>query len=250
MLPFGLVIYSQVFTSGDCWRPLDAQIFQNWSTMFELAVPSLMMLEADCIGFEVLTILAGRFGTAELGAQTLLVTLCAFIYKTPLSLGIAAGTERLGEASAKQAREAAKFSLCLAGGIASAVFIVLLSLRYHIPWIMTDDESIIALMQEVLPLIAVFQSVDAFVGVMNGIIRGIGKQLFGAWVQMFGCYAVGLPCCIIMAFSLGWRLRGLWTGISLAIVVVSVLEGIYLWLMDWEQLVEDARRRNAIEQDE
>jgi len=250
MLPFGLVIYSRILTPGDCWRPMDAQIFQNWSKMVKLAIPSLLMLEADCIGFEILTILAGKFGTAELGAQALSVTLCGFIYKVPLALSNAAATEigeRLGEASAKKAHDAAKISLWLAGSIGSVTGIVLLSLSHHVAQILTNDTSVIALVQEIIPLIAVFQLFDAFVGVMNGVIRGIGRQAFGAWVQTLGYYAVGPPLSIFTAFSLGWRLIGLWTGLSLAMVVIFILEAIYLWFMDWEQLVEEARRRNDME---
>jgi MATE family multidrug resistance protein len=247
LLPIGLFIYAKVCTSGDCWRPLDRQIFNNWSSMLKLALPSLLMLEADCIGFEVMTIMAGRFGTAELGAQTLTVTLCGFIYKTPLSLGIAAGTEiaqRLGEASARKARQAARISIVLATFIAWAVFLALLLFKQHLPWILTDDKSIIALMREILPIIAVFQFVDAYVGVMNGIIRGIGKQAFGAWVQLVGCYAVGLPVSGYTAFGLDWRLKGLWTGIALAMVFVCIVQGLYLWKVDWRRLVDDARHRN------
>jgi MATE family multidrug resistance protein len=251
LLPLGLFIYSKVRTSGECWRPLDAQVFRNWSTMFKLAVPSLLMLEADCIGFEIMTVMAGRFGTSELGAQTLSVTLGSFIYRTPLSLGIAAGTEvanRLGEASVQKAREAAKISLILTSVTAWAIFFALLLCKQHLPWILTNDESIIALMQEVLPIIAVFQFVDAYVGVMNGIIRGIGKQAFGAWSQLFGCYVVGLPVSAFTAFHLDWRLKGLWTGIALAMVFICLVQGAYLWFVDWQRLVDDARHRNDGEQ--
>jgi MATE family multidrug resistance protein len=220
--------------------------------MIKLAVPSCLMVEVECIGFEILTLLAGIFGTAELCAQTLLVTLCGFIFKIPFSLGIAASTqiaERLGEGSEQKAKEAAKFSISLAGGIGSFFVILLMIFRNKIPYLFTNDESVVALMFSVVPMIAIFQLVDAVVGVINGIIRGIGKQYIGAWIQTLGYYAVGLPCSIGAAFGLGWQLNGLWVGISIAMLLICVLEGIYMYFLDWSSLVEDAKCRNALEQD-
>lgn len=252
LLPFGLLIYSRVYSLGKCWRTIDMHVLQNWLVMVRLALPSVVMYEADTIAFEVLTVMAGKFGTAELGAQTLLVTLCSFVYRTPISMGTAVGTEiatRLGEGSAGRAREAANVSLWLGAVFATAAFILFMALRSYIPWIFTDDEDIIALMADVMPLTAVLTVADAFTGIINGIIRGIGKQAIGAWAQTLACYALGLPCCVFTAFGLGWQLKGLWTGISLAMAVAAVLEGAYLWFLDWQKLVDEARKRNAMEHD-
>jgi hypothetical protein len=106
--------------------------------MVKLAAPACLMVEVECIGFEILTLLAGLNGTAELCAQTLLVTLCGFIFKVPFSLGVAASTQiadLLGRGSAYEAREVAKFSLFLAGGIGSLIAILLLSFRNQLPYL-------------------------------------------------------------------------------------------------------------------
>jgi MATE family multidrug resistance protein len=229
---------------------MDTEIFQNWSTMIKLAMPSLVMYEADTIGFEIMTVMAGRMGTAEIGAHTLLIMLCASLYKVPLSMGVATGTEIakcLGQGSARKAHRTATISLYLAGGIACAPFLMLTSLRQFIPRFLTNDSRIVALMHDVMPIIATFQFIDAFVGVMNSVIRGMGKQSFGAGVQLFGCYVIGLPTCALTALGLGWHLKGLWAGIALTMLVVVLLEGMYLWSVDWEKLVVDAELRNASE---
>jgi MATE family multidrug resistance protein len=252
MLPFGLVIYSRLFTNQECWRKLGKHTFQNWMPMIKLAVPSCLMVEVECIGFEILTLLAGIFGTAELCAQSLLVTLAGFVFKFPFALGVAASTqvaERLGEGSAQKAKAAANSALLLATGVGSFFVVLLLAFRHEIPYIFTNDKSVVALMFSVVPMIAIFQLVDAIVGVMNGIIRGIGKQYVGAWIQTLGYYVVGLPCSIGSAFGLGWHLNGLWAGISAAMLLICILEGIYMYSLEWSSLVEDAEGRNALERD-
>jgi MATE family multidrug resistance protein len=167
-------------------------------------------------------------------------------------LGVAASTqvaERLGEGSAQKAKAAANSALLLAAGVGSFFAVLLLVFRHEIPYIFTNDKSVVALMFSVVPMIAIFQLSDAIVGVMNGIIRGIGKQYVGAWIQTLGYYVVGLPCSIGSAFGLGWHLNGLWAGISAAMLLICILEGIYMYSLDWSSLVEDAEGRNALERD-
>ncbi|KAE9972103.1 hypothetical protein EG328_005171 [Venturia inaequalis] len=180
LLPFGLAIYSHLYTTGDCWPPLTKRTFKNWMPMVKLAIPSLLMVEVECIGFELLTLLAGQMGTSELCAQTLLVTFCGFIYKIPFSLSIAASTqisERIGEGSHRRARETGKHAVYLATSFGALLVIILLAFRNQIPPLFTNDPGVAELMSSVVPTIAIFQLVDAVVGVTNGIIRGIGKQV-------------------------------------------------------------------------
>lgn len=220
--------------------------------MIKLAIPSLAMVEVECIGFEILTLLAGHFGTAELCAQTLLVTFCGFIYKIPFSVGIAASTqiaERIGEGSHEKAKETAKLAISLATGFGTVLVFLLMIFRNQIPYLFTNDPSVVVLMFSVVPMIAVFQLVDAIVGVTNGIIRGIGKQYIGAWIQTLGYYVVGIPCSVGAAFGLGWKLNGLWAGISVAMLLICCLQGIYLYFLDWSGLIEDAKGRNDAERD-
>lgn len=253
LLPFGMVIYSKLLTSSKCWRRLTWEIFEHWSTLLRLAFPSLVMYEADCIAFEMLEVMAGRMGIPELGAHTLLITLCGFIYRTPLSLGVAAGTElarRLRERSLDHAVEATRMSIALAGGIAMTVFISLSALHNDIPRLLTTEEQIVRLMQPILPILGGFMFFDAFVGVMNGILRGIGKQKYGATLQLIGYYMIGLPVSAMTGFGLRWNLKGLWTGISVAMIVVASLEAVYLRSIDWEQLVNDATEPNVAEQED
>lgn len=253
LLPVGLLIYSWLYKLGRCWRPLDAQIFRHWGIMIRLALPSWMMLEADILLFEIMTMLAGRFGVAEVGAQSLCVIVIAYIFMIPQSIGIAASTEigsQLGKGDGAKAKEATKITMWLANATAWMMFGLLLIFHKQVPWLLTDEESVVILMQEIMPLIALFQFVDAYIAIMDGVLKGVGKQLFGAWATIVGSYVVGVPAAIIAAFQLKWRLRGLWAGLAFAQCTVVAAEGIYLWNLDWQQLVEDARERNFKEQNE
>ncbi len=209
--------------------------------MVKLALPALLLVVADSLGFEILTLLAGLHGTAELGAQTLLATLCSFIFKIPFSMGIAASTQiadLLGRGSVQEAKWVANFALMLAGVVGSLIVFLVLLPGNIIPCLFTKDEDVATLMVSAMPVLAVFTLIDAIAGVITGVLRGMGKQFIGAVIQTVGFYVIGLPCSIVAAFNFGWHLSGLGTGSSPAMLCICVDEGISLYFIDWSRLVE------------
>ena len=49
--------------------------------MVRLALPGLVMVEAECLAFEVLTLAASYFGTSYLAAQSVLSTLTCITFQ-------------------------------------------------------------------------------------------------------------------------------------------------------------------------
>ena len=99
----------------------------------------------------------------------------------------------------------------------------------------------------VLPLCAAFQLFDALTALCNGVLRGIGRQHFGGYVQLFCYYVIAMPISFGTTFGLDWGLWGLWTGVAIALGLVFVVEFVYLSKTDWSTSVEEARLRNIQE---
>lgn len=53
--------------------------------MVRLALPGLVMVEAECLAFEILTLAASYFGTTHLAAQSVLSTITTFTFQYVLS---------------------------------------------------------------------------------------------------------------------------------------------------------------------
>lgn len=60
--------------------------------MIKLALPGMIMIEAQFSVLEILTIAAGQFGTAQLAAQSVLVTVTSTSFNIPFPLAIATST--------------------------------------------------------------------------------------------------------------------------------------------------------------
>jgi MATE family multidrug resistance protein len=190
--------------------------------MVKLALPGLLMVEAEYFAFEILTLASSYFGTTHLAAQSIVGTIIGFTFQFPFPVGIAGSTRianLIGATLADAAKITAKVQLVTAASLGALNCILLATLRHHLPHLFTSDQDVIALVADILPICAAFMLFDALAANCNGILRGIGRQEIGGWVQLFCYYAVAMPISFGAGFGLGWELRGLWTGVAIALAL-------------------------------
>lgn len=144
------------------------------------------------------------------------------------------------------ARTCAKVSFTGAVIVGLLNVVLLSSLRSYLPRLFSSDEEIIELVADVLPVCAAFQLFDALAANCNGLLRGLGRQALGGWVQLFCYYAIAMPISFGTTFGLNWGLYGLWTGVAIALGLVSLIEGVFLRQTNWGRAVEDALQRNSL----
>lgn len=123
----------------------------------------------------------------------------------------------IGATLSDAAKTSAKVALCAAVVVGLFNVVLLSALRNTIPQLFTEDADVIALVAKVLPLCAAFQLFDALAANCNGLLRGLGKQEVGGWVNLACYYVVAMPISFGTAFGLGWELEGLWTGVAIAL---------------------------------
>lgn len=217
--------------------------------MIRLALPGLIMVEAECLAFELLTLASSHLGTTVLAAQSILSTVTTITFQVPFPLSIAGSTRvanLIGATLVGAARTAAKVSLSGAVIVGMMNMTLLSALRSYIPRLFTSDDEVIAMVARVLPLCAAFQLFDSLAANCNGILRGLGRQEIGGYVQVFCYYAVAMPISMGTTFLLNWSLIGLWSGVAIALFLVVCIESIFLSRTSWQRSVDEARKRNAM----
>lgn len=249
ILPIALFLYVRFVDGYQCWGGFDRRALKNWMPMIKLALPGLIMVEAEFLAFEILTLSSSWLGPTELAAQSVLGTITGITFQIPFPMSVAASTRianLIGATLAVPAKTAAK--VAIVGAVLVGIFnLLLLSIfREAIPRLFTPDEDVIKLVAALLPLCATFQVFDALSANCNGILRGLGRQEIGGYVGLFAYYMVGIPISFGTAFGpLQWQLYGLWTGPAVALGIVAAIEGWFIWRSSWEKAVEDAKARNA-----
>ncbi|KAL2126967.1 hypothetical protein VTI74DRAFT_11547 [Chaetomium olivicolor] len=246
LLPFLLFLYVRFVEGMECWNGLSKRALSNWGPMVKLALPGMIMVEAQYFAFEVLTLASSQFGSSYLAAQSVVVTLTSTTFNIPFPLSIAASTRvanLIGARLSDAARTSAKVAL-VAGSLVGLFNLTLLSsLRFKLPYLFTKDEEVAAIVSHVLPICAVLQLFDSLAAMSHGLLRGIGRQGIGGYTNLFSHYCVALPISFATGWCLGWKLEGLWFGVTIGLAVVSSVELWYLYQANWQHAVEEAVTR-------
>ncbi|KAJ2892788.1 MATE efflux family protein [Zalerion maritima] len=248
LLPLLLYLYVVFVQGSHCWGGFTKRAFHNWGPMVRLALPGMIMVEAEFLAFEILTLVAGRFGTDALAAQSVIVTLTSILYQIPFPLAIAASTRvanLIGSKVVEAAHTSAKVSIIYAAIVGTINMAILCGGRFYLPQFFTEDEEVISIVAEVLPICAILQLLEGLASMSHGLLRAIGRQSVGGYTNLFVYYSVALPLSFGTAYGLGWDLQGLWFGVTIGIFLVASIEYWFIYSSDWHQAVKDAEDRNA-----
>ena len=199
LLAFCLFLYVYFVDGARCWPGFSKQALKNWGPMVELGVSGFLMVVAEFLAFEILTLASSYLSNTTLAAQAALASLSMVTFQIPFPISIAGSTRLanlIGAGLPGAAKICIQVTLVLAFAAGLLNMILLTSLRDYIPKLFTDDMEVRAVIFNVLPIFAGFQLFDAGVASVNGIMRGMGRQGLGSWVNMCCYYLVSImPWC-------------------------------------------------------
>jgi len=199
LMPLCLFLYVRFVGGSECWGGFTRLAFKNWMPMIRLALPGLVMVLAEYLAFEILTLSASWISPTHLATQSVLSTISSITYQIPFPISIAASTRianLIGATLSDAAKVNAKVSLYAALIVGIFNMILLSSCREYIPRLFTNDADVIALTAKTLPLNAAFQLFDSIAALCNGILRGLGRQEVGGYVNLFAYYVVSQICLL------------------------------------------------------
>ncbi|XP_040309004.1 multidrug and toxin extrusion protein 2-like isoform X2 [Herpailurus yagouaroundi] len=233
----------------ETWAGWSGQCLQDWGPFFSLAVPSMLMVCMEWWAYEIGSFLMGLLSVLDLSGQAIIYELATTVYMIPLGLSNAVCVRvgmALGAADIVQAKRSAKSGMLCTGGTSLVVGIVLSTLKNKLGRIFTNDEQVIALVNKVLPIYTVFQLFEAICCVYSGVLRGSGKQAFGAVVNMIMYYVISLPLGIVLTFVVRMGIMGLWLGMLACGLLGAAAFAVYTARMDWKLAAEEAQKHAGL----
>lgn len=178
LMPLLLFLYVRLIAGADCWTGLSRRALTNWIPMIKLAIPGFVMLEAEYLAFEILTLAASYFSTAHVAAQSILSTTMALTFQLGFAVAIATSTRTanlLGAGMGAAARITARVGLAISGVIGVLNLLLIIAVRkQYVRWF-SDDQEVIELFMGAIWVGATFQLVDSLGVTTAGILRGQGK---------------------------------------------------------------------------
>ncbi|NXC19937.1 S47A1 protein, partial [Corythaeola cristata] len=145
----------------------------------------------------------GLLSVIELSAQSIIYEVSVVAFMIPLGLGMAASVRvgnALGAGDVRMAKRSSTTSLLCTGGFCVAVGAVLAATKDVLGYVFTSDKEIVGLVASVMPVYVVFHLFEAMCGACGGVLRGVGKQKFGAILNAVSYYGVGLPLGAVLLF--------------------------------------------------
>ncbi|CAB4253783.1 similar to Saccharomyces cerevisiae YDR338C Putative protein of unknown function [Maudiozyma barnettii] len=253
-LMFFLLLMYVIFIEGKkCWGGFSRKAFTHWRDLMHLAFSGVIMLEAEEISYECLTLFSAYFGTEYLAAQSAVSSVAALIYMVPFAIGISTSTRIANFIGAKRidfAHISAKVGLSFSfiAGITNCTVLVLS--RNFVAGIFSRDEKVKGLISGILPVVGFIQNFDSLNAVAGSCLRGQGMQSVGSIVNLVGYYCFGIPLAMILSWVFDWKLYGLWIGIGCAMLVVGSIESYFVLQPNWDRILSYAEKLREQDRDE
>ncbi len=194
--------------------------------LITLGFPAAMQFTLESGVFGLVTALIARLGPVPLASHQIALNTVAFTYMVPLGISSAAAV-RVGQAIGRKDPHAAGD----AGGTAiflGALFMTcasagLLIFPRAIARMYTPAEDVIRATTYLLAAGAAFQLFDGIQTVATGALRGAGDTRTPMLCHLIAYWIIGLPLGAWLCFHLGWGAFGLWSGLSLALILIGIV---------------------------
>ncbi|KAM9818339.1 multidrug and toxin extrusion protein 1-like isoform 1-T2 [Syngnathus typhle] len=207
-----------------------SSIFCNWEF---LGLPQQMQCHSVFFPSSYWPIFAGRGCTNPHG-------------EFPIGMATGASVRvgnALGAGNSVQAKLSCKVSIICTSAVAFCVGLILTLSRNVVGYIFTTDPNILKRTADVMVVFGVMHLADAIAGVSGGVFRGVGKQKVGAVSNLVGHYFIVFPIGVSLLFKTQLGVVGLWTGLTICVVLQAIFFVTYLRRLDWRKAADDAQRR-------
>jgi putative MATE family efflux protein len=202
---------------GVGWRPrpaaVRAQLVIGRDLLLRAAVLQVSFLAAAGV--------AARAGTVPLAAHQIALQLFFFLALVLDAYAIAAQTlvgQALGRGAPQAARTTARRVAVWGLGTGTVVGLLLIILRNALLPVFTDDPAVVAQAEVAWWFLAAMQPLAGVVFALDGVLMGAGDVGYLRTVTI-GSALLGFLPLSLLALPLGWGLAGVWSGLTLFIVL-------------------------------
>jgi len=204
------------------WRP----DFERIRCLTALGLPAALQIMFEGAVFGIVTVLAATLDEVSLAAHSIAVQVIATTFMVPLGISSAAAV-RVGQAVGRKdphgAAAAGWTALLLSTLFMGTAGIALAAAPRWIVRLFIADTAVIASGAVLVRIAALFELFDGFQIVVTGALRGLGNTRTSMLTHLAGYWAIGLPLGYVLCGPLHWGVRGIWIGLTAALILIGSL---------------------------
>ncbi|KAJ1965844.1 hypothetical protein GGI12_000473 [Dipsacomyces acuminosporus] len=225
------------------WGPLftTADFYRNSRLIITLGIPCAISGIASYGFADLATVAVTTLGTESLAVQAVLNSTKSALTRTGAYLGMVISNRvgnLLGAQMADNAFLSAKVSTLMTLAFTSVIAFGILAFQDKVAAFITNDETVIAGLLPVIPLLVVVMIFDMLSNVLTGVLRGQGRQGIAATIRVVSLYGIAVPLAYFLCFPLRLGLYGLWMGLCAGFIAISAAEGWLVLSSDWQEETE------------
>jgi MATE family multidrug resistance protein len=209
--------------SGAISRPLLGEVVR-------LGTPSAAQMLLEVGVFSLATALAAKFAAVDLAAHQVVLNTASLLFMIPLGVSSATGSlvgQAIGAGDRAGGRKIGNSALWLGLIFALCSSSLLILFADAALGVYTRDLAVLESAKRLLFVAALFQISDGAQVIATGALRGLGNTVAAAVSNGIGHWLVGLPLGLVLGFSMGLGVYGIWIGLATGLTVVAAL---LLWV--------------------
>ena len=208
-------------------------LFRHWAgpslqrlrQLVQLGAPAAGQILLEVGAWNLATFSAGYLTPVALATHSIALNYASLTYMVPLGVSAAAAVSvghAVGAGDPHRARRAGWLALGLGTSFMLLAAVVFLVAPRPLIALYTRDPRVLAVGPSLLWIAAAFQIFDGIQTVCTGALRGLGETRMPMFANLIGYWVLGLPLGLALCFVLHWGIYGLWIGLTLALVFISL----------------------------
>jgi len=208
-------------------------LFRHWAgpqldrlrKLIRIGAPAAGQIVLEVGAWNLSTFAAGYLTPVALATHAIALNYASVSYMVPLGVSAAAAVSvghAIGAGDPARARRAGWLALALGTGFMLMAAVAFWVAPKPLISLYTRDPRVLAVGPSLLWIAAAFQIFDRIQTVCTGALRGLGETRVPMFANLVGYWVLGLPLGFILCFVLKWGIYGMWIGLTLALIIISM----------------------------
>jgi multidrug resistance protein, MATE family len=212
-------------------------------TFLALGVPSMIAMCAEWWAFDLQQLFTTYVDSDSVAAFGICMTALVMLFSVALGVSISCTTlvgNALGANCPIRARQYVRFLLASGLILSTAAGFSLYLARHRFVRLFTDNERVISISFDALPIVALCHIGDTIQFSLQGFFRAVGKQGVTAVVVLVTLWLVGLPASALLCLVAHLGTKGVFLGLLIGFLFEIPLLAYFMKDWDWAAIALEA----------
>ncbi|OWM80802.1 protein DETOXIFICATION 33-like [Punica granatum] len=248
LIVLGQLLYIFITTSDGAWSGFSWLAFADLWAFVKLSLASAVMLCLEFWYLMVLIVITGHLPNPLIPVDAISICMNINGWDAMIAIGFNAAisvrvSNELGAGNAGAAKFAVLVVSVTSVAIGVAVMILVFATRDYFPYLFTSSSAVAAETTKLAILLGFTVLLNSLQPVLSGVAVGAGWQWLVAYINIGCYYVVGLPAGILLGFTAGFGVMGIWSGMIGGICLQTLILIIVTSMTNWNKEAEQAESR-------